>query len=428
MTTIFPKSLLQHLRNSQTSKCKSLLITSTPPQQFRNNLSSYQTQINQKVEKTKFEIGMQHNIPIISSTIASAYPTSEAIASTIELAKRSGATSRIMGIGSRAAIDLAKSVTMALNSRESNVEEVILIPTTVGGVMASAMEDVLVYHVQEEGLCLPSGLMSPLFPTSGGLTTSFNTKKTVIAPGNTKLNSDIIMKNSLEKKDEEKMKGDAHKQQQASPSMQEASHAILAICIDAAISLHTTAKSENRNTTLVATIQELLEDTILNAILVLNPSQINADTNDRCLLAQQQFLTKALLQSGLLLNYTKKLFENDQIKRPVSLAISSALLPPYFPQVNMLTLISSLVPAMSKVYSSSDYSEAQLYLDPIHKFLFSKQNKLDPPSLASMMETRSQPNIETMLDSINSNLILWDHYQDEQESTLEEVLQNSLNR
>jgi len=430
MTTSFAKSLLQHLRNNQTSKCKSLLITSTPPPQFLDNLSNYQKQINQNIEKTKFQIGIQQNIPTISSSIASAYPTSDAIMSTIELAKRGGATERIIGVGSRAAIDLAKSVTMALNSSDNNVGELVLVPSTLGGVMASTMEDVLVYHVHEEGLCLPSGLQNPLFPVSGGDTAAMTTKKTIIAPGNTNLNSDIVMLNYLDEEDIVKKSNTEQQHQQSSPFMQEVAHAILAISIDISVALCTTSTSTPNNSIAANSINETLEDTILNAISVLQSTNDCTEDNDNSPLLKQQMIIKALLQIGLILNHTQQLFEKNQIKRPASLAMASALLPPYFPQVNILTFLSSLTPAMSQIYTSSEYPKAKPYLDIIHNHLFSTgSNRLiPPPSLASMMETRSQPNVETMLDSIHSNLILWDNYKDEKESILEEILHKSLNR
>lgn len=450
--TSLSNSLLHHLRRPQTSKCKSLLITSTAPildnSRIGNHdvddsfLTPYQKQIKHQIEKTKFHIGIQHNIPVIQSTITSAYPTQDAILATVELAKRSGATGRIIGVGSRGAVDLAKAVTLALNNdsesddiKENNVvQETLLIPTTLGAVMASTMNDCLVYNVHEEGLCPPSGLNLPIF-SSSQIHASSRSAKTAVIPKNKKLNSDIVVddagtenegqnknytKENIGKKSSNPEKHKKGIEQQQSPTLQDAAFATLAICIDTAVALNNSTSSGEDD----LKYKKLLQDATSNCISALtNPLVGEKEAMDKNLLQQQLSVINALVQAGKLLNLQ---IDSVNQRRSTPLAIASALIPPYCPGVNLLTFMASLLPGMSQVYSESD-SDIEI-IQRVQRLLEMENNVSSPPLLSSQLETKNSPDIQSMLETIDGNLILWENYSDETEDILEEILHNSFNR
>ena len=422
----YTRSVIDHFRNTNTSRCKSLFITSTAPVagSFTNseseaemNMNPYQVKIKQQVEKTKFHIGLQHNIPLIQSTITPAYPTQETIESTIDLAKRSGATSRIIAVGSRGAIDLAKAVTLALNGDNVDgdkstpiVEEMILIPSTLGAVMACTMTDTLVYNMHEEGLCLPSGLKSSYISDSNPFAFQ-NTSKVIIAPENSVFNSNIITFES---------NGDIISQlkeqkQPLPPTIDDAAYAVLTLCVDTAVSLSLSSSSPNN--------EALLKNATQNAISALKTEVEDEESK----LQKQIYITNALILAGQIFNLTN--FENFKkhdsnhtlARRSVPLALASALLPTYYPNVNLLTFLATLLPGLCDVYHSQKTI-------PVISMINKSLSKITPPSLASQMESRHPPDLQTMLDKIDGNLILWDHYEDESEEILEEILHRSLNR
>lgn len=454
----FPKSLAQHLRSSQTSKCKSLFISSTPPVLSNDEeiRTTYQLLIQHQIEKTKFQIGMQHNIPIIQSNITSAFPTQETISSTVDLAKRSGATGRIFGVGSRGAIDLAKAVTMALNydnSRENNgvtrrntavdgantgcspvVQELVLIPKTLGATLASTMLDPLIYHVNEQGLCPPSGLDNNIsFPSLLDSESSSLSTKTIVAPENATLNSDVIFCDG--KEDTKNIKQQQQQHMASPPSLEDAAFAVLAFCVDTAMALNGTDELDGA--------LPLLNSAIGNALSSLENLNGGAEMDqilDVRLLEKQKCITSALLQTGELLNVCANK-PRERKRRNIPLAVASALIPPYYPRVNLLTFVATLYPALCQTYSAFMDSSQSLQLKhnngmdvlldinpSLHSTLKSSTISSLSPSLASKMETRTQPDLQAMLETIDRNLFLWESFVDEDSEILKKILHRSLSR
>ena len=97
---------------------------------------------------------MEFNLKVIQSSVSSAFPTKSDVAKCIELAQRTGA-GILIAVGSGAAIDLCKLV-----ASKYKCDEVILVPATSGGIIASSASGSLFLDEHEEAI-LTSECASP---------------------------------------------------------------------------------------------------------------------------------------------------------------------------------------------------------------------------------------------------------------------------
>merc|ERR1712045_244214 len=82
---------------------------------------------------------------------SSVYPTWENVESALTLMHRIGAT-HIIGVGSGAALDLAKACYFS-NRRDANEDsELILVPGTLPATLASVSQEILLLSTEEESL------------------------------------------------------------------------------------------------------------------------------------------------------------------------------------------------------------------------------------------------------------------------------------
>lgn len=425
----YSKSILDYVRslNSSNRFSKTLLITSADPSKLTSNtssasasassdnisasnkplLSSYRTSLENEIDKTKFQIGIQHSIPIIEcQNNPSAFPTSNDIDLAYDLCKRSGCGAQIIGVGSKSSIHLAKAV-----SQKVGCENLVFIPKTFGSFMASGMESALIYDVDEQGI----------FPYSNNNnnenTASEKIKNTsVILPNKFDSLSLIIPPNGLS----------------LSPSISDVIYASLAICLD----YHYSKTSDEEMNDFD---DDVVKPTVQNCLDLLVSIQNDTNNNntfngDNYSVENQLKLADILLKSGQLLS-----FGTDGRKRSVPLTFGCSILPNYYPHVNFITFMASLFPGISRSYYTTyrqrTTENTDSLLHKVHELAnnndYDDNQILNPaPSLASMIETTNHPSVDDMLDLIDKQSLLWKNANgvDLDENMMEEILHYSLSR
>jgi hypothetical protein len=108
----------------------------------------------------QFTLSQQLGLRTVPVTISSAFPSIQDLESRLDLLRRTGASS-IVAVGSGAAMDLAK---VLAREKKDTIEQLILVPSTFGGVIASGASHSLLLDTVEETL-VPSLGEQPSCPT-----------------------------------------------------------------------------------------------------------------------------------------------------------------------------------------------------------------------------------------------------------------------
>jgi len=184
-TIVSGKSVLRKfLQKEQGNLSKSpiLVISSALPKHSNTTIASVK-EVDTACRKLQFYTGMEMGLRTVESHVTSVFPTVENVKTTLELAKRTGA-STLIGVGSGAAMDLAKAVL-----QKSKIGEMtgILVPSTHGGILASTSSLPLLLDTREEALIVPE--------ESNGGTVVNASEATVVIETNSL--SDIYKKDAL---------------------------------------------------------------------------------------------------------------------------------------------------------------------------------------------------------------------------------------
>ncbi len=415
----------------------SLIISSAPPPPCSSSpskkdipLTSYHNQISHHIQSIQFYTSMKYNLKTVqygNRSLTSSFPTLDHRSQLLEMMERSGVgrgsdDGVVFGVGSGVAIDLAKACyyhsnfeyKQGMEFKHSN-NELVLIPSTLSSVLACTSNNSLMLDLQEEALVTSS---TSSFPT----TTNDNT----IDNGVTILIDDKLLaipdwfnvnsKNNIRRK---------------IPTVIDASLASIVIAIDFLL-LHTDGildnaipdndekyihQMDNANQTMKHALACL---TSITKTFKLDEMTNNEVTIDPLI---KNHAINAVLHAGKLLSFGYELQT-----RNISLALSSAILPKYFPHGNLLTFIASLLPGLLDGYKAKcdDYSIGKDTLDFVDKLLYN-DNQYSPivPSLSSFAE--GAPDVNEMIQKVEGNGALlgcndWDS------DLIEYVLFASLNR
>ena len=139
------KSPLRSVLKTKLSSLKQspmIIICSKPA-----NEEMVEKHIGSVVQKATFHASMEFNLKVVSSTISSAFPTISDVDRCMEMAQRAGAGT-VLAVGSGVCIDLAKIVVS-----QYPCDELILVPATSGGILASTTDRALLLDTHEETLC-----------------------------------------------------------------------------------------------------------------------------------------------------------------------------------------------------------------------------------------------------------------------------------
>lgn len=342
-------SLSRHFRETPHRHLKTLLVSSADVDEDgdRLALSSHRAEVRRRVEAVRFELGARHGVPLVSCTAHSTFCDGDEVERAIDLARRSGATGRVVGAGSRAAIDLARIVAALVGATET-----VVVPVTAGAVAASAGTWALTFS-EEEGILRGASVADAIVARDDAAAAAFN--------------------------------GPA--------SVRDAAHAALTLLTDASV---------------------LSNDDDAASIVVGVAGALREGRDD------DGALTEVLARAGE---------SSPRGRRGAPLALACGLLPPFFPHVNLLTFLASLLPAVCEVRASNAMAREV-------SELLTTTGGPSPPSLAAMVRGTTHPDVATMIDRVEDNLAspLWNSgeyraaWEDEERGVLEEILHRSLNR
>ncbi|MGK3735521.1 MAG: hypothetical protein ACI90V_002362 [Bacillariaceae sp.] len=346
----------------------------------------------------KFTLGQEFRLRTIPTTISSAFPTKESLQETMELMRRTGA-STVVSVGSGAAMDLAKAVQTDLEEKRNddddddggyNSNRMILVPTTYSGILAAGTSHSLLLDNDEETLVpYPRNYQNI---DVGSRVTTVGT---------------LDIKNYMEPVDDAKF--------------DVLLYAVSAILLDAGL-----RKSSHPN------LLKLLHKTI--DLITLRNSNSNKDMTTLSEAIPE--LTNLLYQSGGLISYGLGSGDLEEDDRSVTIALGSSLIPTIFPETHPISFIAGLVPGLCHYHSctstgdhiNDDVKEQLQKLVEILQQRPSEEGMHPPPSLSTKDESLQGFSIPDMaLSHIQSNQHTWKPL-DVPDDVLMNVLQHSLKK
>jgi hypothetical protein len=120
------------------------------------------TPVNDASRLVQFTLSQQLGLRTVPASISSAFPSTQDLESRLDMLRRTGASS-IVAVGSGAAMDLAKALA---RDEKAAIEQLILVPSTYGGAVASGTSHSLLLDTVEETLIPnPVGEHQPRCPT-----------------------------------------------------------------------------------------------------------------------------------------------------------------------------------------------------------------------------------------------------------------------
>lgn len=326
----------------------------------------------------------------------------------------------MVGVGSGAAIDLAKAVANILADDGSNDVELVLSPATLGGCIASTSDEPLILSTEEEALL-------PLWSVSEEWKGSVKQQK--LSPTILFDENDLDTNNTsllLNSSSSSALKPTAHFTHGVISS--------LVIALDSALYV-----SEHRD--LSTEYSDIINKTIDHAMEALNQQQMlggNSDCSDQNI-SKKRHAVSAALYSGKLLNLGSR-----YSRRSAPISIASALLPPFFPHGNILTYIASMLPGLCATiaehhtrqsctgnkYVELENAASRLTAGKSLKQLAEWADQISTayeiPSMATLAE--GAPATSTLLDRMDSNHALLNVADSEDIDYLSEIIQRSLDR
>ena len=456
----------------------SSLSSNSKPNKTDHALTKFHHSISQQCKSISFYMGMQHNFKTVqygNETLVSSFPTIENHKDVHEFMRRTmgGSTAGtssmgtpsenpIVGVGSGASIDLAK--TCYLNnktpSQSTNTsshipnQPLVFIPSTLGSILASTSKQSLLLDINEEALITNND--NNLHHDTTTSTSTYNS--TSLQPSDYEHNIHILIdpntmaiptwyKRTLQEQ--------RFSQRRDVATITDASLSSLVIALDAYLSSSSSSSSSSSGTSKMSEKERHnLEQCIKYSILTLqqivsihdddhdhtshdsssnSSSSKTGDGNDLTKapsIEMKQNAIQAVLHAGQLLSFGNEhdIEHSSSSLQPrnISLALSSALLPKYFPHGNWMTFTATLLPAIlsclrestsnntSTTTSSTLSSDQQQHVhlkDPkIESSMDWLQNEFLPnhshthewiPSLSSLAE--GAPNVNELISKVHHN-------------------------
>jgi hypothetical protein len=340
--------------------------------------------VQQAVQHVQFTIAQQLGFRTVQATVSSAFPAYDDLEQKLELARRTGALSTIVAVGSGAAMDLAK----AIGSSQNDQPRVILVPATYSAVMASRCSHSLFMDASEE----------TLVPFRGKCN-----KNLVVALLEAKLVAYSVF-------------GDAKNQNDASHAI----YAALSISLDA--------------------WYQTLEKTPKTSINPQQMHEISALIQQLAAVVEQDRLPHNLVmdvlwQAGGLISYGL-----EDSNRSSPLALGASLLSPLFPQISLVTFIAGLLPGLCQLVLEQQRQgglPSGALLDPMISLMLerlvtssasvnSRPTVLPPPPHLTVAKEYGGFSVPDMsLSHLHSNQALWNSF-DLPDALLTRILHDSL--
>jgi len=433
------------------------------PTQTNNNLKFQQQQNNKTihtfVERNIQSIKLEYNLKSIQTTISSAYPTLHDVNEALDLAKRAGLGSGgvVIGIGSGAAIDLAKAVNDTLfekniNSNDGRTKEnddsLVLAPCTLSGLWAATSNSPSILLDTKEEMLLPH------LSTSSWNDVSAIRRETVVTLDDSKLwDLPPLYTPFLPIKRSEYT---------CAPSLAHVAAAILVVLLDVCRSLDVYIKATDEKDNIPGKVKhDLLQDIefvslYCGGIIELASKEgkgiVNEDKEeeDEPKIFQQDVMNQLPRLSNILHQASKITKQPLTATGTLPQQLANALLPQYFPQTHLITYLASMLPAMCDTFPTSNKDVrvrkeveksildiTELKSSSLASWASEVTNDAGIPNMASL--TYGTPDMKTLVGSLdsyetlmtslsggNSSLIGGSKHDDH--DVMEAVLQSSLHR
>ena len=472
------RSNIHRLRSSPT-----LLISSSPPPAISTSVSGIKSSNNslyddltsQKTNTLKFQqqqnnktihtfierniqsIKLEYNLKSIQTTISSAYPTLHDVNEAVDLAKRAGLGSDgvVIGVGSGAAIDLAKAVNDTLfqkninsndGSTKENNDSLILAPCTLSGLWAATSNSPAILLDTKEEMLLPH------LSTSSWNDVYAIRRETVVTLDDSKLWDLPLLYTPFQP-----MKRSEYT---CTPSLAHIAAAILVVVLDVCRSLDVYIEAGGKDDVTDTIKHDLLQDIVFvslycGGIVELASKEgkgiVNEDKEeDEPEIFQQDVMNQLPRLSNIIHQASKITKQPLTATGTIPQQLANALLPQYFPQTHLVTYLASMLPAMCDTFQTSnkDFSvrkeveKSILDVSELKSFSFASwaskvTNDAGIPSMA--MLAYGTPDLSTLVGSLDSyetlmtslsggNLSLIGGRNHDDHGIMEAVLQSSLHR
>ncbi len=337
----------------------------TQKERLKLQQQQYEPRVRAFVERNTQHLALEFNLRTVPCHISSAFPTLASVNEAVSLAKRAGLKEGggsghgvIIGIGSGAAIDLAKAVADTLFGNISPCEyshetfpagsaSLVLAPCTLGGVWAASSNSAIsLLDTKEEMLLpyLPSPWRNAAPARRNGTAVTLDPSLYLALPP--LYTSFQPVKRS---------------DYSCTPTMAHVSAAALAIMLDLARSLDMAMKAGTENNAVDLhnrVAKEIKEVTSLFAsvleLATYDATNGGGEKSDNHTTLAQQHLLDAIPRISSVLELSS-LLANIPMTTAGTLPqkLSNALLPTYFPQCHLITFLASTLPGLCDVLSES---------------------------------------------------------------------------
>mmetsp|Transcript_52377 Transcript_52377/g.56831 ORF Transcript_52377/g.56831 Transcript_52377/m.56831 type:complete len:413 (+) Transcript_52377:35-1273(+) len=389
-------SLRTHIQSELSDLRRAPILLITSRSQSSPNLKT----VSDSCQLIQFTFGQQFCLRTVPTVISSAFPTKESLQETLELMRRTGA-STVVSVGSGAAMDLAKAVQANHEEKRNNGvnnNRLILVPTTYGGVLAAGSSHSLLLDNENETLV-------PYPRNNQNIDTGNIPAITTVST----LDYNKYMEPVNDAKFDELL------------------YAVSAILLDSGLRKRSHP-----------TLSMLLQKTI-DLISLRNNNSWSDNTNcseatTTTLSEAMPLITNLLYQSAGLLSCGIGAGDFEEDDRSITIALGSSLIPTIFPETHPLSFIAGLIPGLCHYHSDistrdQSNTDVKKRLQKLVELLQQRPPEggmNPPPSLETRDESLKGFSIPDMaLSHIQSNQAVWEPF-DVPDDVLMNVLQHSL--
>lgn len=360
-----------------------LVISSEVPQQDAPSSSSVHNNsaVAESCKVVQFTLAQQFGLRTVLSGISSAVPLTSDLGSRLDLLRRTGAA-HVVGVGSGAALDLAKALHVKGNHHNKNDDDLglILVPATPGAVLVSGTSRSLLLDSTEETL-VPYPTTTTNESTSSTTTTHKDASVVVLPMDVThKTDNDATL------------------------------YAAIALILDACYR----QSHHPQLSTMIQTATDLLK-----AQQNINESEKTAMTASDLL-----FQSAGLISYGL--DGTGRLEE----RRSIPIALGAATIPRLFPTTPMIDFVAGLVPGLCQLLKNSGQKEeGRMHLADQLLLESMGNNNHRPPKLKFLDASLKGFQASDMaISHLHDNQATWNGLMDHPDQVLLHVLEHSLSK
>jgi hypothetical protein len=347
-----------------TKNPSSLIKDEKQQQQHKQQLKFQQHQYDPKthafVQRNIQSIQLEFNLRTVPCTISSAFATTESVNEAISLAKRFGlkegqfgsGDGLIIGIGSGAAIDLAKAVADSLFGNISSCKDthnqqegggsLVLAPSTLGGFMAASSNTPSLLLDTKEEMILPH-LTSSWVAALGG-----HCRQGTVVTIDQQLSLPPLYSPLQPPKRSESFPG---------PSMAHYAAAMLSILLDAARVLDENNTQQPIDTNLLEDMKAVASaaaSVLKLAAKEAKESNSTVQEGDSYVTAQQHLLI-AMPRLSAVVDQSSQLIQGSTLPQ----RLANALLPTYFPNCHLVTYLACILPGLCESLATRSASNVE---------------------------------------------------------------------